>query len=270
MYSCRRPNRFPIRVLGLGYLSVHSVQCTISYIKNCGLVRILFLLCILCTRFPPNLRNTKMYFCRGLPIIQKSTTPNLHSYNSVKVHPYAHSWHIKVHFIYVWYGCYQVTLYICMIWMWGAVHGALEPQPWHYKITRARTNPKFSKIHPVLQSHNSVRVHPYAHPHHMKVSKEFIYIRYGCGMQSRGIWSLNYDMATSLGLRPTPISLKSTPDLHRRNSVRVHTHMSTHSISRCQKTVYTYDMDVGCSPRGFGASTMTLQHHSGSDLQQFS
>jgi hypothetical protein len=31
------------------------------------------------------------------------------------------------------------------------------------------------------------------------------------GMQSTGVWSLNHDITTSPGLRPTPIFLKSTP-----------------------------------------------------------
>jgi len=40
-------------------------------------------------------------------------------------------------------------------------------------------------------------------------------------MQFRGVRSLNHDNTTSLRLSPTPIFLKSTPDLHRGNSVRV-------------------------------------------------
>ncbi len=57
-----------------------------------------------------------------------------------------------------------------MIWMWDAVHGGLEPQSWHY----------------------------------IKVLKLFIYIYYGCGMQSTRVWSLNYGITTSLGLAHIP------------------------------------------------------------------
>ena len=39
-------------------------------------------------------------------------------------------------------------------------------------------------------------------------------------MQSMWVCSLNYDITTSLRLRPTPIFLNSTPDLPRHNSVR--------------------------------------------------
>jgi len=44
--------------------------------------------------------------------------PHLHSYNSVRVHPYAHPQHMKVfkHAVYP-------------IWMWDAVSGSLQPQP---------------------------------------------------------------------------------------------------------------------------------------------
>ena len=59
---------------------------------------------------------------------------------------------------------------------------------------------------PDLHRHISVRVQPYAHSQHIKVLKHFIYVSYGCGMQSMGVWSLNQDIATlSLRLSHTPI-----------------------------------------------------------------
>jgi hypothetical protein len=57
--------------------------------------------------------------------------------------------------------------------------------------------PNIQKSTPDLHRHNSVRVDPYAHSQHIKVLKLFIYIYYGCGMQSTGVWSLNYDITTS-------------------------------------------------------------------------
>jgi hypothetical protein len=81
--------------------------------------------------------------------------------------------------------------------------------------------PIFLKSTPDLHRHNSVRVHPYAHPQHIKVPKHFEYIWHGCGMHSKLVWSLNHDIKTSLGLGLSSIFLKSTSDLHRRNSVRV-------------------------------------------------
>ena len=43
--------------------------------------------------------------------------------------------------------------------------------------------PIFLKIHPHLYGHNSVRMHPYAHPQHLKVLKHFISnIDVGCSL----------------------------------------------------------------------------------------
>ena len=86
-------------------------------------------------------------------------------------------------------------------------------------------------------------------------------------MHSKRVWSLNHDITTSLGLGLSSIFLKSTPALHRRNSVSVHPYAYPQHIT---KTVYTYDMDVGNNLCGFVASTMTLQHHLGLGSAQFS
>jgi hypothetical protein len=57
--------------------------------------------------------------------------------------------------------------------------------------------------------------HPYAHPQHMKVLKHLIYIQYGCGKQSAGVYSLNHDTTTSFGIRLTPIIQNVASTLHR-------------------------------------------------------
>ncbi len=73
--------------------------------------------------------------------------------------------------------------------------------------------PIIQKSTPNLHRRNSVnvRVHPYAHSQHIKVLKLFIYICYGYGMQSTGVWSLNYDITTSLELAHTPIFQNWSP-----------------------------------------------------------
>ncbi len=157
-----------------------------------------------------------------------------------------------------------------MIWIWDAVHKGLEHQPWYYNINRAQPYPNFPNIHPDLHRRTSVKVDPYGNTQHIKVLKHIVYIWYGCGMQSTRVWSLNHDITTSLGLNHTPIIQKfTTPDLHRHNSVRVDPYVHSQHI-KVLIFLYTYDMDGGCSLWGFGASTMTLQHHSGSDLHQLS
>ncbi len=59
-------------------------------------------------------------------------------------------------------------------------------------------------------------------------------------MQSMGAWSLNHDITTSSGLRlsPTPIFLKSTPDLQRHNSVRVHPYAYSQHIKVLELFIY--------------------------------
>ncbi len=113
------------------------------------------------------------------------------------------------YFIYIQDGCGTQstgaeTLHIHMIWMWDEVCGGSQPQPWHHNVVGTLSHPNFSKIHPhhLDMMCNSVRVHPYAHPQHIKVIKHFVYIHYGCGMQSTGVPSLNHDL---FGLHLTPI-----------------------------------------------------------------
>jgi hypothetical protein len=64
--------------------------------------------------------------------------------------------------------------------------------------------PNFPKFGPHLHMYNCERVHPYPHPQHMKVLNHFLYIQYGCGMQSEMVSSLNYDtIASYYGLHLT-------------------------------------------------------------------
>jgi hypothetical protein len=123
--------------------------------------------------------------------------------NDVRVHPYSlettYQW-LK-HYIYV----------IQMIWMWDTVNGGLQPQPWHHNIIQTQPYSIFPKIHPHLHMYYGIRVHPYAHPQHLKVLKHFLYIQYGCGIQSMGVGSLSHDTTTSYRLSHTPFFLKFTP-----------------------------------------------------------
>jgi hypothetical protein len=80
-----------------------------------------------------------------------------------------------------------------------------------HNIIWAPPYPNFPKFGPHLYRYSSVGVHPYAHPQHMKVLKHFLYIQYGCGMQSVVVYGLNHDTATSFGLRLTPIIQKLAP-----------------------------------------------------------
>jgi len=88
---------------------------------------------------------------------------------------------------------------------------------------------------------NSVGVDSCAHPQqHIKVLKHFVYIWYGCGMHFMGVWSLNHDITTSLGLSHTPIFLKINPDHHRPTSVRVHTYANPQHIKVIKHSLYIW------------------------------
>ncbi len=57
-------------------------------------------------------------------------------------------------------------------------------------------------------------------------------------MQSTGLWSLNHDLTTSLGLSHVPNFVKIHPYLHRRNSVRVDPYAHPHYIKALTHFVY--------------------------------
>ena len=63
-------------------------------------------------------------------------------------------------------------------------------------------SPFFLKFTPICTCNTAIRMHPYANPQHLKVLEHFVYIQYGCGMQSMGVCSLNHDTATSYRLIP--------------------------------------------------------------------
>ncbi len=60
-----------------------------------------------------------------------------------------------------------------------------------------RLTPIFQNLAPPLHQYNCVREHPNAFPGHIKVLKHFIYMYYGCVMQSGVVYSLNNDTTMS-------------------------------------------------------------------------
>ena len=89
--------------------------------------------------------------------------------------------------------------------------------------------PNFPKFGPHLHMYNSVRVHPYTHPQHMKVLDIFIHIQCGCGMQSVVVYSLNHDTTMSFGPRLTLLFQNLAPT-YTGITVKWCTHMPIHSI----------------------------------------
>ena len=78
-----------------------------------------------------------------------------------------------------------------VLWMCDAEWGGLQPQQSQNNVVLAPPDPNFPKFGLPLHNYNCVRVHPNAFPQHMKVLKHFIYMYYGCVMQSGVVYSLN-------------------------------------------------------------------------------
>ncbi len=131
----------------------------------------------------------------------------------------------------------------------------------------ATVTPKYQHLGQLCQW-NCGRVHPYAYPQHMMVLKHFIYIQYACGMQSVVVCNLNHDTMTQFVIRLTPI-FQNLVTTSTGITVLWCTNVPIHSIWRCSNTLYTSNMDVGCSQQGFAASFMTPQCHLGSALPKF-
>ncbi len=129
--------------------------------------------------------------------------------------------------------------------MWYAVSGGLKSQPWHHNNIWAPPYSNFPKFCFHLHRYNSVRVHQYAHPKHMKVLKHCIYIQYGCGMQSVEAYSLNHVTTMSFGLPLIPISkpFASTNHQHRYTSVWLHQYAQPQHMKVLKHFIY---IQYGC------------------------
>jgi hypothetical protein len=126
---------------------------------------------------------------------------------TVRLDPQAQPQHMNVlkHFIYLQYGCGMQFGTSCSL--------------------NHDTTTSFGSTLPHLNRCYSVRVHPYAQPQHMNVLKHFIYIQYGCGMQTARVCSLNHDITLSLGPHLTTMlqNCNWAPHLDIMcNSLRVH------------------------------------------------
>jgi hypothetical protein len=96
------------------------------------------------------------------------------------------------HFIYMYYGCVMQS---------GVVYSLNNDTTMSLWL---RQTPIFQNLPPPLHHYNCVSVHPNAFSQHMKVLKHFIYMYYGCVMQSGVVYSLNNDTTMSLLAPPDP------------------------------------------------------------------
>ena len=137
---------------------------------------------------------------RSTPKTSKSTS-DLQRHITVRVGPYAHTQSIKVPkcFVCIQYGC-RIQFEACC-----SLNSDITTSYW------LRSTPETPKSTPDLQRCINVMVTPYVHTQHIKAPKHFVYIPYGCRIQSEACCGLNFDITTSHGLRSTPKIPKSTP-----------------------------------------------------------
>ena len=154
--------------------------------------------------------------------------------------------------------------------MWDAVKGGLQPQPWHRNIIQARRAQPYHispKIHPHLNTYYGYNDAPICPSTASQGAKIFVYIQYGCGMQSMGVVSLYHDTTTSYRLAIPHFPWNSPPPANLLQHKDAPTCPST--ASQGAKTLCISNMDVGCSQWGFLASTMILKHHTGLAIPHF-
>ncbi len=126
--------------------------------------------------------------------------------------------------------------------------------------------PNFPKLSPTCTGSISVRLHPYAHPQHIKVLKH-IYIQYRCEMHSEW-WFTASTMTTTKSFYPN--FQKLTPNLHSYSSLSVHPYALPQHMKIHKHFVYT---QYGCGMQWMVVldSTMTPKSNMGSALvPQFS
>ncbi len=159
---------------------------------------------------------------------------------AIRVYPYAHPQHLKVlkHFVYIQYGCGMQSMEVCSI-----NHNTTTSY-----LRLVHTTVTFPKIHPHLHYYG-IRVHPYAHPQHFKVLKHFVYIQYGCGMQSMKVCSLIHDTTTSYRLGHTPEFLKFTPTCTCNTAIRMHPHAHPQHLKVIKQLAY---IQYGCGMHSMG------------------
>ena len=96
-------------------------------------------------------------------------------------------------------------------------------------------------------------MYPYAHPQHLKLLKHFVYIQYGCGMQSMGVCSLNHDTTTSYRLGHTPFSLKCTNTCTCNTAIRIHPYAHLQHFKVLKHFVY---IECRCGLQSMGVYSL--------------
>jgi hypothetical protein len=122
--------------------------------------------------------------------------------NSVRVHFYAYvpCWKVLKHFIYM------IIVDMRRNQRWSTASTITSWHHLHLTVTQYCQNLT------QLQRYNSIRVHLYhACLPHWKVLKHCIHVQYGCGKQSKVVYSLNHDIMALFPLNRNPELPRSDP-----------------------------------------------------------
>ncbi len=89
------------------------------------------------------------------------------------------------------YQCAQI-LCICLKWMWQAVWGDCQPQPWHNLIVLTQQVTQSPKIWAKQGGYNCVRLILYDHGQHINVLNHFVCVQCRDGKHFEVAVSINY------------------------------------------------------------------------------
>ncbi len=103
--------------------------------------------------------------------------------------------------------------------------------------------PQFFQIWTLTPQVLQYKGNTHAHSQHIKVLKHFVYIQYGCGIQSEASYSLKYDATTSFMFAHTPIFQNLAPTPHRYYSVRVKPYTHSQHIKVLKHIIF---IQYGC------------------------
>ena len=189
---------------------------------------------------------TTSYMLSHTPFSLKFT-PTCTCNMAIRMHPYAHTQHLKVqkHFAYIFYGCGVQSM------------GAFSLNHDTTTSYRLSHTPFSLKFIPTCTRLTAIRMYPYAHPQHLKMLKHFVYILYGCGMQSMGFFSFNHDTTTSYRLGHTPVFLKFIPTCHNVLQIRMHPYAHPQHLKLSLKVLkhFVY-IQYGCGVQSMGVCSL--------------
>ncbi len=132
--------------------------------------------------------------------------------------------------------------------------------PWWCYLVGSVLLPVFQNFAPICHLHrcNSVRVHSYPPPQHMKVLNDSYASNMDVGGRIGWFTSSRHDTMMLFGLQHTPQFSKFGPHLHRCNSVRVHPYAHSQHTNVLKHFEY---IQYGCNYQSRVVLILQTWHH---------